>query len=205
MRPMPTPLVVFLAILLAPLAAKAEVVDRVEPYAIAGRTGIDLYRSIGERGPKAANGRAIATTRFRLTWTRRYERRGDACTLAVAKPHLVITHILPKPAEALPAATRRLWDDFIAGIAAHEKVHGEIIKEMVGKIEAMSVGLTVPDDPQCRKIRTELTRRLAALSAEQRQKSREFDAAEMSRGGNVERLILTLVNEGRLPPPQPTE
>lgn len=187
-----------LAIALAspPTTALAEwqPVEKVEPYAVAGKSGPELYASIGERGPKAGIGRAIAYTDFKLTWQRKYEPKDGACTLVSARPKLIITYRLPKPAEKLPAATDRLWEKFSAGVRAHEKVHGEFIVDMVKAIEAATVGLSVPDDPECRKIRTEMTKRLSALSLAQRQKSRDFDRVELSNGGAVHQLILNLVN-----------
>ncbi len=65
---------------------------------------------------------------------------------------------------------------------------------MVKEIERISVGLSVGDDPDCRRIRAELTARLAELSKAQRQKSRDFDVVEMADGGNMHQLILGLVN-----------
>jgi predicted secreted Zn-dependent protease len=172
-------------------------VDQTVPYAIHGKSGIALYRSIGEHGPKAGSGRAIATTTFKLTWSRNYVNENGGCRLASARPRLIIITRLPKPADRLPPLTQKLWDTFIAGIRAHEKVHGDIITDMVRKIEAASVGLSMPDDPKCSKVRAELTRRLSALSQEQRRKSREFDRVEMGQGGNVHQLILALVNGDR--------
>ncbi|TWG99351.1 putative secreted Zn-dependent protease [Mesorhizobium sp. J18] len=182
---------------LAPLPAHAgwQAVERVEPYAISGKTGIELYRSIGDNGPKIGVGRTIAYTDFKLLWSRDYRPQPDgSCKLVSARPNLTITYRLPKPRDELSATTQRLWDRFIEGVTAHEKVHGEIITEMVKKIEAISIGLTVADDPDCRKIRTELTKHLGELSQEQRRRSREFDRVEMSKGGNVHQLILALVN-----------
>jgi predicted secreted Zn-dependent protease len=75
-------------------------------------------------------------------------------------------------------------------------VHGEIINEMVKEIETLSVGFSVSGDPECRKIRTELTKRLSELSLAQRQRSRDFDRVELSEGGNIHQLILALVNGG---------
>ncbi|WFU50492.1 DUF922 domain-containing Zn-dependent protease [Sinorhizobium terangae] len=179
-----------------PAVARAEwqAVEKVRTYAISGETGAELYASIGERGPKLGPVRAIAHTDFKLTWTRKYEPQGDACVLSTARPKLTITYMLPKPAKALPAGVRENWETFIAGVHQHERVHGDFIKDMVRQIENTSVGLTVPDDPTCRKIRTELTKRLGALSLAQRQRSRDFDRVEMSDGGNVHQLILKLVN-----------
>ena len=113
-----------------------------------------------------------------------------------AVPKLVITYRLPKPSQQLPANIARNWQTFITGVSTHEKVHGDTIKDMVRKIEAATVGLTVPGDPDCRKIKTEMTKRLSELSQAQRQQSRDFDQAEMSDGGNIHRLILGLVNGG---------
>jgi predicted secreted Zn-dependent protease len=73
-------------------------------------------------------------------------------------------------------------------------VHGGSIKDMVRTIEDFSVGFTVADDPGCKKIRTELTKRLAAASAAQRKQGRDFDREEFNDGGNMHRLILDLVN-----------
>lgn len=178
-----------------PARADWRPVERVEPYAISGASGLELYASIGERGPKAGVGRVIAYTDFKLTWSRDYREAGGACTLATARPKLIITYRLPKPRGKLPPATARRWETFISGVEAHERVHGEMIVDMVREIEAATVGLTVEDDPGCRKIRAVMKERLGAISARQRQKSRDFDRVEMSNGGNVHALILALVNE----------
>lgn len=165
-----------------------------ETYAVAGRTGIELYSSIGEHGPSAGASRAIAVTTFKLTWQRDYRPRGGGCVLQSARPRLIITYRLPKPSQRLPPDVAESWRRFIDGMRAHERVHGEHIVDMVRRIEAVSVGLTVPNDPSCKRIREVLTEKLGALSQEQRARSRAFDQMEMSDGGNVHRLILALVN-----------
>jgi predicted secreted Zn-dependent protease len=178
-------------------AAEWKAVEREAPYTIQGTTGPELYASIGERGPEVAGlMRTIAHTTFKLTWTRDYQPRNGGCVLASARPKLVITYTLPKPASRLKGTVRSNWDSFIAGVRDHERVHGEMIKEMVREIERISVGLTVENDPNCKKIRHELTRRLAAISQEQRSKSRDFDRVELGDGGNIHQLILRLVNGG---------
>ncbi|MFI0846984.1 DUF922 domain-containing Zn-dependent protease [Mesorhizobium sp. IMUNJ 23232] len=182
---------------LSPAAAQDawQPVEKVEPYAISGTTPPELYASMGERGPEIGKGRrVIAFTNFKLTWRRDYQQRGSACVIAAATPKLIITYTLPRPSQKLPAATRARWEPFIAGIAAHEKVHGEYIIDMVRQIVAYSVGLTVEDDPGCKKIRTVLTQRLSELSQEQRRKGRDFDRVEMGDGGNVQQLIIALLN-----------
>ena len=183
----------------APVAAQADwkPVEKEAPYAISGTTGPDLYASIGERGPKAGIGRAIAFTDFKLTWTRDYQPQPDgACTLVSARPKLILTYALPKPSQKLAEPVATNWKTFIDGVRRHERVHGEMIVAMVKEIEAFTVGLSVPDDPNCKKIRKRITERLAEISQAQRQKSRDFDSVELSDGGNVHQLILNLVNGG---------
>ena len=169
-------------------------IQKVETYAISGTSGPELYASIGDNGPKLGPTRAIAHTNFTLTWTRKYEPRGDTCVLAVARPKLTITTTLPKPAKRLPEPARAHWQRFIDGITAHEAVHGDYIVDMVSKIVDATEGLTVEGEPGCRKIRDEVIGHVGSLFQAQRQKGRDFDRVEMSNGGNVHQLILALVN-----------
>jgi len=187
---------VFLVASLSGQAQAWQTIEKVEPYAVTGTTGPELYESIGRRGPKAGGGRAIAFTNFKLTWSRKYVPQGDDCTLASARPKLIVTYAIPEPSERLTGATAKNWDVFIAGVREHERVHARIIEDMVKRIEAYSVGLTVTNDPGCKKIRKVLTQRLSEISLAQRQQSRDFDQAEMSDGGNIQRLVLMLVNGG---------
>ena len=176
--------------------ADGQVIEEVKTYAISGQSGAELYASIGQHGPKAGVSRAIALTNFKLTWSRNYQPSGGGCTLVSARPKLVLTYTLPKPAGKLPANLQKRWDVFIEGVRRHEKVHGDIIKDMVATIEATTIGLSVPNDPKCQKIRKEIIMPLSAASNAQRQKSREFDRLELGNGGNVHQLILDLVNGG---------
>ncbi|WP_245459412.1 MULTISPECIES: DUF922 domain-containing protein [unclassified Rhizobium] len=186
-----------IAFLPATAYADWQAVETAKTYAIAGTSGAELYDSIGERGPLLGpKVRAIAHTDFKLTWTRKYEPQPDgACMITVNIPKLAITYTLPKPSAQLPASTRKSWQKFIAGVEAHERVHGGYIKDMVKEIEAVSVGFSVPDDPKCGKIRVELTKRLGEISNRERQKNSDFDRVEFSDGGNLQLLVLKLVRE----------
>jgi predicted secreted Zn-dependent protease len=181
-----------------PLVAGAQwrMAEQVKTYPISGTTGIELYSSIGEKGPKVGTHvRAIAHTDFKLTWSRNYVPQPDgACTLVSARPNLTITYVLPKPVTALPPALDTLWQAFIEGVRKHERVHAEQIKTMVAEIEKVSVGLSVPADPKCTKVRAELTSKLGEISRTRVKNSQDFDKVELSEGGNVHRLILNLVN-----------
>lgn len=166
-------------------------------YAISGATGPELYASMGERGPVVGKSgiRTIAHTTFDLKWRRNYQPQDDgSCKLVSAKHWFTITYTLPKPSQKLPPSTAARWKVFIDGMTAHEKVHGDHMKQMLDTILATTIGLTVPGDPKCQKIKKEILAPLSAASEVQRRQSREFDEAEMSDGGNVHRLILGLVN-----------
>lgn len=188
--------VVAVAIMLPTMAqAQWKPVEKIENYRVSGQSGIELYRSIGEHGPKVGVGRVIAYTDFKLLWSRDYRPQKDgSCTLVSARPSLTITYRLPKAAGDMPTATRRSWDSFLEGVIRHEKVHGEMIVDLVKAIEDVSIGLSAPNDPDCNKVRAALQSRLGPLSQEQRRRSREFDQVEMRDGGNVHKLVLALVN-----------
>lgn len=188
--------VVAVAIMLPTMAqAQWKAVEKIENYRVSGQSGIELYRSIGEHGPKVGVGRVIAYTDFKLLWSRDYRPQKDgSCTLVSARPNLTITYRLPKAAGDMPASTRRSWDSFLEGVIRHEKVHGEMIVDLVKAIEDVSIGLSAPNDPDCNKVRAALQSRLGPLSQEQRRRSREFDQVEMRDGGNVHKLVLALVN-----------
>ncbi|WP_027487633.1 DUF922 domain-containing Zn-dependent protease [Allorhizobium undicola] len=168
----------------------------IQPYSISGSTGPELYASIGEKGPLIGQTRVIAHTTFKLTWSRDYTQDGSACVLSRAVPNLVITYTLPREPASLDRTVRSHWQAFISGITAHEKVHGQHIRTMTAEIEAASLGLRVENDPQCQKIRQELNRRLKEISDRKREKDRIFEQEEMKDGGNIQRLILALVNGG---------
>ncbi|TCQ11586.1 putative secreted Zn-dependent protease [Rhizobium sp. PP-F2F-G36] len=182
--------------LVMPLSATAEVkaTELVETYAISGKTGAELYASIGERGPLLGANRVVAHTRFKLTWRRDYQRQGNDCLLATAIPRLTIITTLPKPMGKLSVPVRASWTTFIDGVRRHEAVHGHYVRNLVTKIETATIGLRQADDPGCTKIKTEMNRRLGAISDERRDLDRAFDQAEFTEGGAVHTLILALVN-----------
>jgi predicted secreted Zn-dependent protease len=187
-------------LLVSPALADWKPAEKIETYAISGQTVEELYVSIGEKGPMVGAAgntrRAIAHTNFKLTWQRDYQPQGGACVLKSARPKLVITYTLPKPAGKLAPAVQARWDRFAAGLIAHEKVHGAGIVDMVDKIVVFSTGLTVANDPGCKKIRAQLTHYLDQLSKAQRQASRDFDKVEFGPGGNLQTLIAGFLTGG---------
>lgn len=192
---LPTAVAAAMLTLAAPAFA-FEAVEQVKSYPVSGSSGAELYASIGQNGPViSGDRRAIAHTSFKLTWRRDYQPQADGgCVLASARPKLIISYTLPKPRGKLPSPVAAGWKRFQDGLAAHERVHGQYIVEMVRAIETVSVGLSASDDPGCDKVRAQLQTHLKQLSDRQRQQGRDFDRVEMGDGGAVQRLVLDLVN-----------
>lgn len=198
-----TVLALALTLAAAPLAAEEPngwtPVVKIERYAISGQSELDLYKSIGEKGPMVYRGkvRAIAYTDFKLTWTRRYENDASGgCVIAENRPNVTIIYRFPKPAGRLSPAVKANWDRFEAGIETHERQHGQFIVSMVSRMVAETVGLSAANDPSCKKVRAELTRRLGAAFKEKSGKDAAFDNVEMGDGGTVRRLVMGFVYGG---------
>ena len=188
-----------LAVSAAPVSASAQwaPVEQVKTYKVSGSTGIELYRQIGEKGPLVGGAfRTIAHTDFKLLWSRKYEPQPDgSCVLAAARPSLTLIYTWPSASGSMPEGLKQKWDVFSQGVRRHERVHGDMIVEMVKEIEAVSVGLSAPNDPQCAQIRKDLTAKLGEISKRNRARHRDYDKLELNDGGNVHQLILNLVNE----------
>jgi predicted secreted Zn-dependent protease len=181
----------------APVAALAsdwKATEVEKTYAISGETGPELYASIGEKGPMIGPTRTIAVTNYDLRWRRNYVPEGTSCRLVSAIPFLTITYTLPKPAKKLSGSAATLWGTFIDGIRAHEKVHGDHVKEMTQSILDTTVGMVVENDPQCRRIKEAVKQPILDAGLAYKAKNRAFEEAEMAKGGNVHQLILGLVN-----------
>lgn len=188
--------VLFLLVFITPAqAADWQPKAVTKTYGISGSTPIELYKSIGEAGPVIGGGRrVIALTEWALKWRRDYQPEGTACVVKSALPFLTITTTLPKPKAKLTGDVARRWQAFVAGITAHEAVHGSDIVAMTQQIIADTVGLRVEDDAACKAIRAEVLRRVQKAADDYKAKSRAFDQVEMGNGGNVQQLILGLVN-----------
>lgn len=186
------------AMLLVTLPAEADIRPRevVKTYAISGTTGLELYKSIGERGPRLRGGitSAIAKTDFDLKWGRDYERDGNDCVLAEVRPFLTITYTLPKPSANLAPDVAARWRIFIEGMRAHESVHGKYVTEMAQEIYDTTLGFRQSNDPGCKKIRQSIQVPLKAAFTRYKARNRAFEQSEMSNGGNIHQLILGLVN-----------
>ncbi len=170
--------------------------EKIKTYPVSGSSGHELSASIGKNGPKIGNRRTIAVTNYDLKWGRKYRPQGNDCKLASARPFLTIIYSVPKPTGKLSGNTARSWKAFSKGVLVHEKVHGTFLREMVDQIIDQTVGLTIPGDRKCRKIRTEVLNRVKQAVRDYRTKSRNFDAAETSANGNIRKLVKNLLRGG---------
>lgn len=178
-----------------PAAAQEwQATEKVDHYNVNGASPMALYQSIGERGPKLSLGRVIAHTTFKLTWQRDYQQQGQACVLASAKPKLIITYTLPKPAQKLSPDVAAKWQTFYDGIVEHEKLHGQFMKDLTQAIQDVSIGLRNENDPGCKKVRAALQAQLKPISDAHVARHSEYDQVEMSPGGAVHQLILAFLN-----------
>ncbi|MEM9573594.1 MAG: DUF922 domain-containing protein [Pseudomonadota bacterium] len=165
-------------------------------YNINGTTPIALYKSIGEKGPVIkGNRRTMAITTWDLKWRRDYQRKNAGCTLASALPFLKITYELPKPAQKLPATINARWNAFYEGIKIHEHQHGAMLRNMTQVIINETVGLTTEtDDSNCNQLREKVLAKVKQSFDAYTRQSFAFDRDEMTNGGNVQQLVLGLLN-----------
>lgn len=187
-------LFVFISAAIPAAAQEWQATEKVDHYNVNGSTPMALYQSIGERGPKLSLGRVIAHTTFKLTWQRDYQQQGQACVLASAKPRLIITYTLPKPAQKLSPDVAAKWQAFYDGIVEHEKLHGQLMKDLTQNIQDVSIGLRDENDPGCKKVRAALQAQLKPISDAHVARHSEYDRVEMSPGGAVHQLILAFLN-----------
>lgn len=189
---------ILLALAIPAHAAGWKAKEQIKHYTVSGETGFQLYEAIGGSGPLIGKSgrqvRAVAHTTFDLKWRRDYQPEGSACVLRSSFPFLTVIYTLPKATGKLPPALRARWNAFSEGIAGHEKVHGKMIVEMVEQLVDDLTGLRMENDAGCKKIRTRVLEIVKAAYAGYAARSRDFDRVEMSQGGNVQKLILGLVN-----------
>lgn len=165
-------------------------------YSVSGATGLEIYRNIGEQGPRVGLRRAIGLTEWDLKWRRNYLPKNGGCRVTDVKPFLTITTTLPR-AVSIPETMKRQWQAFLDGIETHEDGHALRLKIMVDEIIAATSELIVDDDPDCRKAKEDVQRRVKSAFDAYTVDNRAFETTEMSEGGNVHRLILDFVDPGR--------
>ena len=174
-------------------AADVKVSEKTRSYEITGKTGAALLAAMDRRGPKHGFlTRAIAQTRYSVSWTIEWGETRTACRVKKIDGELDIIYTYPSTS-GLPTALDRRWKRFLIGVRKHEKVHGDMARQMARAVEKSIARLSVDNDRGCRRARAEGKRRMAAIYAEYEARQIKFDSREHGDGGRVERLIDALV------------
>jgi predicted secreted Zn-dependent protease len=176
-------------------AAGVKVSEKTKTYQIAGKTGEALLSAMDRRGPKHGFlTRAIAQTRYSVSWTIEWGETRTACRVRRVDGALDITYTFPA-ARNLSPALDRLWDRFLAGVKKHESAHGAMARQMAKAVEKSIAGVSVNGDRGCRKARSTVKQRMTAIYAEYETGQIRFDSQEHREGGKVEALIEALLRK----------
>jgi predicted secreted Zn-dependent protease len=169
--------------------AGVKVSEKTRGYEIAGRTGAALLAGMDRRGPKHGFlTRAIAQTRYSVSWTIEWGETRTACRVKSIDGKLDIIYTYPSASD-LPPGLERRWARFLAGVRKHERMHGDIARRMARAVEKSIAKVSVANDPGCRKARAEAKDRMTAIYADYEARQIKFDAREHREGGRVEGLI----------------
>lgn len=187
------------ALMLAAGSASADVQVSIKKtnYDITGKTGVALLQAMDRRGPKhGLLTRAIAQTGYTVGWEIEWDSRGDVCRVKNAAAQLAITYTFPRVVNDVSPDLKRRWTRFMQGVRKHEERHGTIARQMVDTAERAVSGLSMKNDPGCRKSQAEVKRRVDAIYADYEARQMRYDAREHAAGGNVDKLVIALVKRG---------
>ncbi len=166
-------------------------------YDITGKTGVALLQAMDRKGPRhGLLTRAIAQTSYTVGWEVEWDARGDVCRVKDATANLAITYTFPRVVNDVSPDLKRRWARFMQGVQKHEERHGVLARQMVNAAERAVKGLSMKNDPGCRKSRAEVKRRVDAIYADYEARQIRYDAKEHAAGGNVDRLVTALVRKG---------
>lgn len=177
-------------------AAAAEVKVSVQNsyYKISGKNGAALLEAMDRAGPKHGFlTRAIAQTRYSVTWKIEWAQSGDTCKVRGADAELDIKYMYPRVAGGVPSALETRWTRFFSGVRKHEEVHGRIAREMVAAAEKVVLRFAMKNDRTCTKSKREVKRRVEEIYARYEAKQVQFDKVEHRDGGNVQGLVAGLI------------
>lgn len=175
-------------------SAGVRVTENTGSYAIAGSSGTALLDAMDRRGPKHGFlTRAIAQTRYAISWRIEWAETSRACRVKRLDGELAITYTYPRVAGRLQRGLDRRWAKFLAGVRKHEEMHGRLARQMAKAAEKSVARLTVANDPGCRRARLAAKRRMSAVYADYEARQLSFDTREHRAGGPVEDLIEALI------------
>jgi predicted secreted Zn-dependent protease len=175
-----------------PDVASADVTTSVETksYPVSGATGAALLDVMDRRGPRHGfRARAIAQTRYSVSWRIEWAQTSTACRVRRVDGKLAITYTYPKLESAVSSPLKRRWAAFLSGVTAHEEQHGVMARQMARAAEKAALDVKVVGDRNCRKAKAEVKRRMAAVYDDYERRQNRFDQREHRPGGPVEGLV----------------
>jgi predicted secreted Zn-dependent protease len=179
-----------------PAAAKVRTEVQVETYRVSGATGEALVKSMDRNGPRHGFlARAIAQTRYTIEWDMTWETRGTTCRVAGADVKLSIRYRYPALSGPMSPKLKRGWGRFLTGVKKHEEVHGRLAREMATTAHKAVARYRGTNDPSCARSRREVSRMVQEIYARYEARQQEFDQREHSPGGNVDRLVSSLLSQ----------
>ncbi|MEL6947049.1 MAG: DUF922 domain-containing protein [Pseudomonadota bacterium] len=171
--------------------ARVIVKERTKYYAIRGKTGRDIFRSIGLRSKRGAGVQhAIATTtsNIRVSNVKTAIRR-SRCVVVSAEVRLNLTYRYPRwRGRGASPAVRKAWKDFFAHAVRHENTHGSISKKYARRIYNELKRTTGRVSRQCSDFSSKARRKFARLSKNLDAEHRRFDRREARRWSRNVRL-----------------
>lgn len=177
-------------------AAGVKVSVKTDYYEISGKSGEALVDAMDRKGAKHGFlARAIAQTRYEIGWELEWAEKGGNCRLRKVSGDLAITYIYPKVTGRMDSGLDKRWARFIGGVRKHEETHGAIARQMVAAAEKAIARTSSTGDPGCVRIRKEVKRRVNAVYAEYEAKQVRFDEIEHKDGGNVEKMVVSLLRK----------
>lgn len=165
-------------------------------YSIKGSTGASLLEQMDRYGPKhGLLARAIAQTSYAVEWNLDWAVDNGRCRVKKANATLAITYTYPKVSGAVPQDVQRRWGRFMVGVRRHEETHGRIARDMVVQAERALSRLAFDNDASCSKTRQAVKRRVSEIYAQFEARQISFDKNEHHGGGNVDRLVSSLMGK----------
>jgi predicted secreted Zn-dependent protease len=176
-----------------PAGATTRVSVKTEYYRISGKTGAALLDQMDRRGPKHGfMSRAIAQTRYSMYSGADWSHSNGICRARDVSVDLSITYVYPRPAGPVSTDLLRRWKTFMAGVVAHEEMHGRIARQMASAAAKAVSGMAVRDARDCPSVDRMMKRKIDAIVAAYEARQERFDDQEHRQGGNIDGLVRSL-------------
>lgn len=177
----------------APASAAAKISTKTEFYKISGQSGRALLDQMDRKGPKHGfTSRAIAQTRYSMSSSAEWRYSKGVCRASDVSIKLAITYVYPQPRGPVSADLKQRWSRFMAGVVAHEEVHGKLARQMANAAAKSVAGMAVRGRPNCPGVQRQMKRNINAIVADYEARQERFDDDEHRNGGNIAGLVRSL-------------